>query len=111
MISARTKSALAAAKARGVKLGGDRAGIIARIQPMGTKAGIKVCKERAQKRAADLLPVIEAIKAEGAVTLRQIASALDERGIHAPQGGNWSAVQVQRVLKTTSANLFIAPTQ
>ena len=50
-------------------------------------------------RAADLLPVIEAIKTEGAVTLREIASALDERGIRAPRGGAWSAVQVQRVLK------------
>ena len=37
-----------------------------------TRAGTRVRKRKSQKRAADSLPVIEAIKAEGAVTVRQI---------------------------------------
>ena len=52
------------------------------------------------KRAADLLPMIEDIKAKGAGSLREIAAVLNERGIQTARGGEWSAVQVQRVLQT-----------
>jgi DNA invertase Pin-like site-specific DNA recombinase len=99
MISARTKAALAAAKRRGMKLGGDRGGIIASQSPKGVKASMKVRREKARKRAADLLPEIEAIQAEGTTSFSQIAAALNQRGIPAPRGGDWQAVQVQRVLK------------
>jgi hypothetical protein len=51
-----------------------------------------------RERAADLMPVIDEIKAKGASSLREIAAALNERGIPAPRGGEWSAVQVQRIL-------------
>jgi Recombinase len=49
-------------------------------------------------RALDILPVIEAVKAEGITTLARIAEILNERGIPAPRGGSWSPVQVSRVL-------------
>jgi hypothetical protein len=42
--------------------------------------------------------MIEAIKAEGAVSLREIASVLNERGIPTARGGEWSAVQVSRIV-------------
>jgi hypothetical protein len=42
-------------------------------------------------------PVIRSIQAGGATSLRQIAAALNERNITAPRGGEWLAVQVQRV--------------
>jgi DNA invertase Pin-like site-specific DNA recombinase len=103
MISARTKAALAAAKKRGVVLGGDRAGIIASQNPKGVKASAKVRRGKAQKHASDLMPIIEDIRAEGAESLREIAAALNERGIHAPRGGEWQAVQVQRILKAADA--------
>jgi hypothetical protein len=45
------------------------------------------------------MPVIESIKEEGATSLRQIAVVLNERGITTPRGGQWSAVQVKRVLE------------
>jgi DNA invertase Pin-like site-specific DNA recombinase len=99
MISARTKAALAAAKARGVKLGGDRGGVIAKQWPLGVKASAKVRREKAQKRASDLLPVIQSIRSEGVTSLNQIAHTLNARAIPAPRGGSWSAMQVQRVLK------------
>jgi len=83
MISARTKAALAAAKKRGVVLGGDRAGIISSQSPKGIKASIKVRREKARRRAADLLPTIDEIRAEGTTSALQIAAALNERGIHA----------------------------
>src|SRR4051812_30379048 len=49
MTSTRTKAALAAAKARGVKLGGDRHGLIRRFAKKGHAAGLTVRKTRAAK--------------------------------------------------------------
>jgi DNA invertase Pin-like site-specific DNA recombinase len=97
MISTRTKLALQAAKRKGVVLGGDR-GNTHLIYRKGNKASAKVRSERAAARAADLLPVIEAVKAEGATSLREIAAGLNQRGIPTARGGEWSAVQVMRVL-------------
>lgn len=96
-ISARTKAALAAAKARGVKLGGDR-GNFGRARRKGPSVSATVRSEQAKQRAADILPIIRKIQAEGTVTLLGIASALNARGIPAARGGEWSAVQVRRVL-------------
>ena len=97
-ISTRTKAALAAAKARGVRLGGDRGGVIASQAAKGNQASAVVRIAKAEKRASDLLPVIEQIRKDGAGSLRQIAEALNELSIPAARGGAWSAVQVQRVL-------------
>lgn len=96
MISTRTKLALAAAKRKGVVLGGDR-GNTHLIYKKGNRASARVRSENAQRRATDLLPVIAEIKAAGAVSLRQIADGLNQRGITTPRGGEWSAVQVSRV--------------
>jgi DNA invertase Pin-like site-specific DNA recombinase len=96
-ISTRTKAALAAAKARGTKLGGYRWDIQT-VASKGNAESAKVRAEQASKRAQDLLPVIESIKAEGATSLRQIAAVLNERGITTARGGEWSAVQVQRIM-------------
>jgi DNA invertase Pin-like site-specific DNA recombinase len=100
MISARTTAALAAAKARGVALGGQR-GDLSRMKSMaakGTKASAKPRSMNAARRNEDLLPVIADIQASGPVSLRQVANDLNERGITTAGGGRWSAVQVQRVL-------------
>jgi hypothetical protein len=55
-------------------------------------------RENAAKYRADVLPVIEEKRRQGAVTLRAIAEALNADGTPAPRGGEWSAVQVSRVL-------------
>jgi DNA invertase Pin-like site-specific DNA recombinase len=96
-ISKRTKAALAAAKARGTQLGGRRVSA-ERFAAIGFAAR-QVRTEKADKRAAELLPVIRILQAEGALTLRQIAAGLNERNITTPRGGEWSPVQVKRVLK------------
>src|SRR5215467_6286601 len=57
MISARTKAALAAAKRRGVKLGGDRGKH--GLTPTVRAAGRAAVQERVKARAADLTPTIE----------------------------------------------------
>src|ERR1700712_922397 len=60
MISARTKAALTAAKARGVTLGGQR-GPVERMVSMaakGTRQSVLVRQERAAMRRSDLVPVV-----------------------------------------------------
>lgn len=107
LISERTKAALAAAKARGQRLGNDGSNLrnpamqdrIAAGRARGTAAR----KANADKRAADVLPVIRTIQAEGAASLRELAAALNARQISAARGGEWSAVQVRRVLQTAAA--------
>ncbi len=96
MISQRTKAALAAAKARGVKLGnpqlkaGNRSSAIA--------AGL-VHARNARRKARDIYPYIEAARKAGCTTLTQIASALEARGVRTPGGrSNWGAEQVSRVV-------------
>ncbi|KMO41168.1 resolvase [Methylobacterium tarhaniae] len=96
MISARTKAALWAAKARGVKLGGYR-GVT--ISPDAIAKGRATRAARAQARAEDLGETIKAIQAEGITSLSGVARVLNERGIPTLSGkGRWQAVSVQRVL-------------
>jgi len=102
-ISQRTRAALVAAKARGVVLGGDRGNLTDKIRRKAHRNSLKVRREQAAKHASDLLPIIEDIRNDGASTLREIADALNERGISAPRGGEWQAAQVQRVLKAAEA--------
>jgi DNA invertase Pin-like site-specific DNA recombinase len=97
MISARTKAALTAAKARGTKLGGQRRNS-SRIHSKGCVASIQVRREKASRRATDLLPMIESIRSDGNSSLRGIAAALNQRGVPTARGGEWSATQVQRLL-------------
>ena len=103
MTSERTKAALAAAKRRGVKLGGDR-GVVPTNKQRALAAAAR--QEKARARAADLAPVVQELQAVGSVTLRAIAEGLEARGIPAARGGKWSATQVARLLETI-ANPFL----
>lgn len=96
-ISERTKAALAAAKARGTKLGGDR-GKLAAIRFLGTAASAKARGEKASARARDIAPMIRDLQAAGA-SLRTIAANLTARGIPTARGGSvWTADGVRRAL-------------
>jgi DNA invertase Pin-like site-specific DNA recombinase len=97
-IKARTKAALAVAKARGKKLGGLRWDIT-KVGDKGRKVALRTRQESAAKYRADVLPLIQEKQRQGATTLRAIAEALNAEGTPAPRGGEWSAVQVQRILK------------
>jgi DNA invertase Pin-like site-specific DNA recombinase len=98
-ISKRTKEALAAAKARGIKLGNDN--MTASIAALGRASSIKSRKKKSQERASDLVPVIEGIKERGIVTLKGIAAELNLMKIPTARGivGNWKPTQVSRILK------------
>jgi DNA invertase Pin-like site-specific DNA recombinase len=96
LISTRTRAALAAAKARGKKLGGNRG---VKLSAKARAAGRAELVSRAKARAADLAPTIEEIRRGGSTSLRAIATALNDRGIPTARGaGKWSAVQVARTL-------------
>jgi DNA invertase Pin-like site-specific DNA recombinase len=102
MISARTKAALAAAKKRGRKLGGDRG---SRLTVKARKSGNAAVARGAAARAADVAPIIAELQASGAESLRAIAAGLNARGIPTARGaGQWSAVQVAWVMERRAAN-------
>jgi DNA invertase Pin-like site-specific DNA recombinase len=105
MISARTKAALAAAKRRGVKLGGDRGG---RLTAKARAAGRAVQRQQARNRALDLAPTIKELQEAGCTSLRAIAAALAASGIPAARGGKWTAVQVSRLLEVAAIPFFDA---
>lgn len=96
MISQRTKAALQAAKARGVKLGTPA--------NLSKSQGNAVRAAEAVARASDLSPILADIRGSGATSLRQIAAALNGRGITTPKGGAWSAVQVSRMIERVESN-------
>ena len=97
MISQRTKDALAAAKARGVKLGGDR-GNLSIVSGFGRAASEAVRSAKATARANDLAPIIREQMSEGQ-SLRSIAANLNAQGIKTNQGSQWTAAAVSRTIK------------
>ena len=107
-ISARTKAALTAAKARGVKLGSNRPGHwegreAARLNGLtrGRIVAAKVVSAAAVEAYADLLPAMAAERAKGA-TLAGIAEKLNTEGHTTRRGKPWNPVQVARVLERVS---------
>jgi hypothetical protein len=63
------------------------------------EAGHEANRAKAEQQAADLAPVIKELQASGATSLQAIADGLNERGIPAASGGQWSSPQVMRVLE------------
>lgn len=93
-ISVRTKDALAAAKRRGVKLGGPKL-------PEARVAAVAAIETNAARYAANVAPIIHSIQKAGASTLREIAEALNARGVATARGGQWHAMTVRNVLHRT----------
>jgi hypothetical protein len=58
---------------------------------------------RADAQAQDIAPMIEEGRAGGAVSLRAIATHLDEAGANTAKGSTWTAAAVQRVRRRPPA--------
>ena len=100
-ISMRTKAALAAAKARGVKLGNPR---LLPGSPDQARMAAAAKSAKAAARATDLLPVIAEVRAAGVATLSGIAKALTAHGVPTPSGrGGWSPATVMRLDRRAQA--------
>jgi DNA invertase Pin-like site-specific DNA recombinase len=93
-IGERTKAALHQLKKQGKKLGSP-------TPEIGSAAGTKVLIEQADAYADRVGPVVrEIIKKSGASTLRDIASALQHKGVLTPRGNSeWRPSQVSNLLK------------
>lgn len=97
LTSERTKAALAAAKARGVKLGGARPGAAERGRAMAPVAAA-AARAQADSRAADLAGIVAELRTAGITSLSGIARELAARGLRTARGGTWTATQVARLL-------------
>ncbi|MFC3616172.1 recombinase family protein, partial [Lutimaribacter marinistellae] len=96
-ISRRTKEALAAARARGVKLGNPNGAAALRRSGEDGSALRRTVTANADAFARDLAPVIVSIRAEGHTTLRAIADVLNARGIRTRRGGRWHVSTVKNL--------------
>lgn len=86
MVSARTKAALQAAKARGVKLGVNGARLAA------------ARKQEATAFARRMAPAIEAACAAGCTTLAQVSDHLNAHGWRTREGSDWCPATTRRAL-------------
>jgi DNA invertase Pin-like site-specific DNA recombinase len=96
LISERTRGALAAKKAAGARLGNphnlDHAGSLGRA----------ALARAADEFASGLIPVLEAIRVRGALTLASVATELNGRGIRSARGGKWHRSSVANLLGRTN---------
>ena len=86
MIAQRTKAALQAAKARGIRLGSNGAD---RLAP--------TYRAEAVERARQLAPLLAELKGAG-MSARQMAAELTARGIVTPNGARWHAQSILRMI-------------
>ena len=97
LIGERTRAALAAARARGTALGGDRGYRPAAGPDSGAAALAR--RERAEQTAHRLLLEVDLLREAGVVSHQGLARALSERGVPAPRGGAvWTHTTVARLL-------------
>jgi DNA invertase Pin-like site-specific DNA recombinase len=99
-ISERTKAALAAYKARGGLLGANHPkcrGISRQAAKKGSPVGAARVAEQASKSYTDILPIMQQLRDAG-LSLREIATHLNESGHVTRTGRDWNPTQVKRVL-------------
>lgn len=84
-----------AKKARGVTLWNPRLHI-------ARKNAAQAAAAEADRFAANVIPIIREAQKAGATTLREIAAALNARGVATARGGQWHAKSVSNVLERAS---------
>lgn len=93
LISERTKAALAAKKAQGVKLGRPKGVDMSKAVEVATEKRMYKAQEWAENHA----PAI--IRMAKNMSLNQVAITLNEQGIPTRRGGKWTATSVKRILE------------
>ena len=96
LISERTRSALAARKAQGARLG-NRSNASEALA-----LGRRVLVADADAFAANVLPIVETLRATGITDLRGLAAALNSRGVRTARGGRWHVSNVKNVIDRTA---------
>jgi DNA invertase Pin-like site-specific DNA recombinase len=91
LISERTKAGLAAARAKGKRLGNPN--LLAGTAAWAASAR-RVQVERAEARAEELRAIVEAA---GEATHQGLADRLNQLGVPAPRGGKWSPMSAWRL--------------
>ena len=107
LISERTRAALAAAKARGQKLGWAMPGR-EQEQAEASRNGVASNIAIADQFAENVIPIIREIQKAGVTTLHGIAAALDARGVRTARGGRWHAATVRSILLRSQGRLVKA---
>ena len=106
VIGERTRSALAARKAQGARLGNPSNASAA------AAAGHAVQVADADQFAANVLPIVNSVRATGVTDLRGIAQALNDRGVRTARGGRWHVSNVKNIIdRATMYVLSRAPSR
>jgi DNA invertase Pin-like site-specific DNA recombinase len=93
LISQRTRDGLAAAKARGVRLG-------AKDWDVSLENARKSQTSHAKLKAKNIMAVITQIQSSGVTSLAGTARVLEARGIRTPRGKlTWQATQVRNIIQ------------
>ena len=92
IIAARTKAALQAMKARGVRLG-NRTNL-----PEAGRLGNVAHRAAADAFAANTLPLVRQMQARGVTTLAGLAAELNSRAVPTPRGAKWHSTSVKNLL-------------
>ena len=101
LIGERTRAALAAAKARGRALGGDRG--YRPAQPPDAAVAAQARREAAEQAAHRLALEVDRLRNEGVLGQAALARALNARGMPPPSGrGVWTHTTVARVIALTT---------
>lgn len=100
MISERTKAALAAAKARGTRLGNP----LIHADPKAFAEAREAVFRSKYLDGVDLAAEIKAVRDSGVTDYRSIAATLNARGIPTPRGGKWHPSSVHRQVRRLGDN-------
>lgn len=103
-ISKRTREALAAAKARGIRLGNPQGAAPLRRANRGNSAALGAIRRTADRHAEGLRGLLTELADQGITSLGAVASALNQRGILTPRGASWHKSSVRNLIQRLQSN-------
>lgn len=107
-IGKRTREALAAAKARGQRLGNPNGAAAFRRAGKGNVAAVAAVSADADRFAKGLVDTIAKVRAAGCLSLPAIAKALNDGHVQTPRGGRWHPASVRNLLARIDAQSGVA---